>query len=624
MAHAADFWKRIRKTVFAVLFLAVYSTGLAFCSEYIFRKTLPDTISYVFHNLLLFFLSCIVIFLIGLLCSLLTASYTAGAALSGGIAFVFAFASYQKILYRNEPVLPADLFSIGETLKISDKVHLYFSAEIFFMLFYVLLSVAAFYLFHRKWGIHPKLKAPIKVASAAACAFVLFFSVRTTLANPDFTVKRNITISQWAQLQTAEENGLIPAFLMNIALMGVDAPEHYSKQIMQTLGEELAEYPVRQGETPDIIVVMSESFFDIDNAQGLVFDREITPNFRRLQENFLSGNVYMSHYGGNTSNSEFEFLTGLSTAFLNPSTAVYQQYLRGKNVPGLVSFLKGRGYVARAIHPYDPNFWDRSRVYSLLGFDAFLSQDDFEEADLFQSLYITDEALYRKIIEEYEGNLADGGAPYFNFNVTIQNHAAYDLAAVAEADRVGLLEDNGIDPALADSCRAYASGLAKSDQALAMLLEYFEQVDRDVIVVIFGDHLPVLGQGGLQDMYDIGYTSTDKSSIDQQADIYSTPYVIWNNFGAGVMEQDYDISLYQLAPLLLHAFDLPAPPFFNYLYEQSQFFKGHIPTLYLDAAGAPVAVLDDTAYIYYVKHQLYEYEILFGNYLSAGVFDGTS
>ena len=54
---------------------------------------------------------------------------------------------------------------------------------------------------------------------------------------------------------------------------------------------------------------------------------------------------------GNTANSEFEFLTGDSLAFLPAGSVAYQQFVKDET-PTLVEQLKLQGYQTAAIHPY--------------------------------------------------------------------------------------------------------------------------------------------------------------------------------------------------------------------------------------------------------------------------------
>lgn len=75
------------------------------------------------------------------------------------------------------------------------------------------------------------------------------------------------------------------------------------------------------------------------------------PFFRKLKENTIKGYTYSSVFGGNTANSEFEFMTGNTLAFLPDNSVPYQLFLRSKTA-GLTHTLKIRDTVhaMRCIH----------------------------------------------------------------------------------------------------------------------------------------------------------------------------------------------------------------------------------------------------------------------------------
>ena len=85
---------------------------------------------------------------------------------------------------------------------------------------------------------------------------------------------------------------------------------------------------------------------------------------RLLDKSRVIGHLYVSVLGGNTANSEFEYLTGDSMAFLPSGSIPYQQYLN-KYALSIVSHMKELGYSTTAMHPYNASGWNRSSVYEL-------------------------------------------------------------------------------------------------------------------------------------------------------------------------------------------------------------------------------------------------------------------
>ena len=72
-------------------------------------------------------------------------------------------------------------------------------------------------------------------------------------------------------------------------------------------------------EKPDVIMVMSESFWD----PTLLPNTKLTPDPIPTVRKTRSGSMFSPEFGGMTANVEFEALTGFSNAFLNQFQSSY-------------------------------------------------------------------------------------------------------------------------------------------------------------------------------------------------------------------------------------------------------------------------------------------------------------
>lgn len=228
---------------------------------------------------------------------------------------------------------------------------------------------------------------------------------------------------------------------------------------------------------------MNESFSDLSVLGKFRTDQEYLSHWNSRSKNTIKGYADSSVYGGYTANSEFEFLTGCTKAFLpgNP----YLQYITDE-LPSVVSNIKAQSGYDRtvAVHPYNPSGYNRNRVYPLLHMDEFLSIDDFKDPVLVRK-YISDESDYEKLESLYEQKKA--GSSLCLFNVTMQNHSAYDDRDYKFADPVKLT-----DISLQPEAEQYLSLIKMSDDALENMLEYFEKVDEPVLIAFLGNHQPHL------------------------------------------------------------------------------------------------------------------------------------
>lgn len=274
-------------------------------------------------------------------------------------------------------------------------------------------------------------------------------------------------------------------------------------------------------EKPNIIAIMNESFADLKAVGDMDVTKDYMPFFRGLTKNTIKGYTYSSVFGGNTANSEFEFLTGNTLAFLPDNSVPYQLFLRDRTA-GLTSTLDAQGYgPLYALHPYYKTGYSRYKVYPLMGFDRFYTSDDFSDAETVNH-HITDFEDYDKIIELYEQS-QDEDSPFYLFNVTMQNHGSYDGSTEETGDSVQLKGD------LAEYSKAeqYLNMVKMSDKALKRLVKYFEKVDEPTVIVFFGDHQPDLEDS----FYDalLGQ-SADALEGEELERLYKVPFLIWANY----------------------------------------------------------------------------------------------
>lgn len=275
-------------------------------------------------------------------------------------------------------------------------------------------------------------------------------------------------------------------------------------------------------EKPNIIAIMNESFSDLMAVGDMEVSRDYMPFFRKLKENTIKGYTYSSVFGGNTANSEFEFLTGNTMAFLPDNSVPYQLFLRTKTA-GLTFNLKAQGYgPLYALHPYYKTGYSRYKIYPLMGFDHFYTSDDFSVFTDTVNYHITDQEDYDKIIELYEDSQEED-SPFYLFNVTMQNHGSYDGSTVETGDSVKLKGNlEGYSKA-----EQYLNMVKMSDKALKRLIRYFEDVDEPTVIVFFGDHQPDLEDSFYDTLLGEKIENLEGEELQQ---LYKVPFLIWANY----------------------------------------------------------------------------------------------
>lgn len=355
---------------------------------------------------------------------------------------------------------------------------------------------------------------------AAAAVFFAWISL-----SPDFwTGISNLT---WDHNIGMAEYGYLLYVTANAGESTVSEPEGYSPEKADEIlnryrdadqvNSVLADHSGNV-ENPNLIMIMNESFSDLSVLGDFETNRPYLSYFNSMQENTIRGYAESSVYGGYTANSEFEFLTGCSKAFLpgNPYLQYIDDYL-----PTIISNLKTqKAYKqALAMHPYNPSGYNRNRVYPLLHFDEFLSMDAFKKPEKVRK-YISDAADFDKIKQLYEQK--EKGTSLCLFNVTMQNHSPYDETGYTFAEPVEMT-----DGKYQFQANQYLSLIKKTDDAWKDLTEYFQKVDEPTLIVMFGDHQPHLPDNFYKLV--MGH-EPDELTDEENMKRYLVPFVIWANY----------------------------------------------------------------------------------------------
>ena len=381
-----------------------------------------------------------------------------------------------------------------------------------------------------------------------------------------------IVTETWEQ-KGSYRNGYILNFALSVRDYFVKEPEGYSAEAVEALemeyrtprnednisGSESVESDLnaegsttqsgavlKEGKQPTIIAIMSESYTDLSVVGGFLTNKDVTPFYDSLEENITKGYALSSVFGAKTPNSEWEFMTGNSMAFLPSGSVVYQQYLSAEPT-SIVSNLKNEGYTCVSMHPYYNTGWSRNTIYPQLGFDKSYFIEHFDQSKLLRE-YVTDREFYEKIIERYESKPAN--EDLFIMGISMQNHGGYTEKYDNFEEEIRVL---GVDYPDANQ---YLSLLYESDKALEYLISYFETVDEPVEIIFFGDHHPSLDAGFYRSLNGKGLSGL---TVDELEKLYTVPFFIWTNYESE--EENVEISsLNYLSTMVLEkaGIDLPA------------------------------------------------------------------
>lgn len=478
---------------------------------------------------------CLVIILVVFV---ITASVRVSAIIGHLALMILAFINYFVYQFRGNEFSFGDVKAAATGLSVASKYEFKLQPRAL----YVIILMVLFINLVRRCKLEFKKKWIFRLGAAAlVVALFSYISVKT----------ENTVMESWEQKGTYR-NGYILNFALSIRDSFVSKPEGYSEEAIEAL-EDTYGPTTQEGsdDDPTIIVVMNESFADLSKVGNIQTTEPVTPFLDSISENAIKGYALSSVYGAKTPNSEWEFLTGNSMAFLPSGSVAYQQYMSEEPYT-LVSTLKERGYTCLAMHPYFSTGWSRNKIYPMMGFDEMHFVDDFDRSKIMRE-YVTDEELYNGIIKKFEAK--EEGEKLFVMSITMQNHGGYTDTYRNFTNHVQMTNGYYSD------VNQYLTLVNESDKALEKLITYFENVDDKVEIVFFGDHQPGLNSDFYRQLNGKGLAGL---TLQELQDLFTVPFFIWTNYES--QEKEVEItSLNYLSTMALEQAGIELPTYNRFL-----------------------------------------------------------
>ncbi len=479
-------------------------------------------------NYLLFFAA-------GLLLYGLTGRSWCASAIQVLYSLIAGIANYFVMSFRNNPLLPWDLQSVNTALSVSDNYNYDIDYRFITSTTILILIMICGFLFSARSS--RKLIDRLRLGTSAGSLIFLLMTA-FGMMNDNITCYLLTPTNLFTQWASYRDNGFTVTFLQNMQYIRIKMPSGYNAE---SLDQELQNFlitcenssdssSVLTGKTdstaqmPHIIVIMNESFSDLSVLHEFETNEDYMPYIHSLQEenlpNLITGNLFVSVCGGNTANTEFEFLTGNTMAFLPPGSVPFQQYIH-ENLPSLASQLAEEGYATTGLHPYSASGWNRNLVYPWLGFENTCFRDGFIAPQIIRK-YISDESAYDKLCSIYQNRTS--GEKLFLFEVTMQNHGGYSEIFDNFPVKVKLTD---IHTNTSYATENYLTLIQESDRVFQELIASFETTDEPVIILMFGDHQP--NDFVSENIAALTGVNKSERSLEEAQNRYVVPYVIWSN-----------------------------------------------------------------------------------------------
>ena len=569
-----------------------------------------------------FFANFMVILLFLFLVFALCGSFRVSLIAVNTVCYGLALAHCYIVQFRGTPFIPMDFLSITTAANVANTYnytpnHLVIIGTII----YIFILVVAIKMQTPKYTQITKIVSRTFMGTFFACLMCLFYFT-SIFANagvkPDF----------WNQSRGYSNYGFVFSFFCNTKYLYMSEPNGYDANnigdyVNNTVEKEDTNTVIKPtGNEPNIICIMNESLSDLSVLGEFSTNEDYMPFMHSLTENTVKGNLYVPVIGAGTSNTEFEFLTGHSTAFLPSGSNAYMLYIKNP-LASLVSTLEGQGYSSWAFHPYYSTGWNRVNVYNNLGFNSYTFLEDLidisilddytknnGDAEYLQSLintyypdrtnmlmrqYVSDSYNYDMIIEYFENR--DKSQPYFAFNVTMQNHGGYSKGASNFNECIQITSSD----TYYNKASKYLSLVKASDNAFKGLIEYFSNVDEPTVICMFGDHQPNIETEFVASV--MGVNSVNGLSIEQEQARHVTPFFIWANYD---IEEKYidKLSANYLSSYMLDVAGVKLTEYNKYLLKLSETLPVIDTVGYIDANNTYYKWSDKSEY----SQVLAEYE----------------
>ena len=460
----------------------------------------------------------------------------------GALSIICAYINYTKMALNGNHFHPRDITMVSDLGGLSTFIS--GNVPIWYIIgsIVIVLWVVAFGLLGTRLPLRWFVRLPILAVGLLITAISFSNSTKSNAILGKFGMS---FMDSALQTSNYRANGFVGAFTINTLMLRTEPPEGYSEAEIASLMEGYEGAPASSEQKYDVIVVLSESFFDVRRLNGTTFSENPIPNYDRIIDlpGAYSGMMYSTASGGGTVRPEFEILTGLSTDYLHDVSSPYE--LVNGPVEGFVSNYKASGYRTVAYHPYHKAFYSRDKAYGNIGFDEFLGAEDVaDEVYLkYRRGLVTDESSLRVM----EHILDASNEPTFLLTITMENPNMSD-------DVLGLVT-------------VFTNGLHDADKMLGDLVDYIDGRDRPTVLLFFGDHIPSLGAN--RAAYVQSGTTEQGDTLADNEFYYSGPFIIYSNTGAEShmlpSKKDNKVSSYYLLEIIAEMTGAKETPYMELL-----------------------------------------------------------
>ena len=456
------------------------------------------------------------------------------------IWFILGMINGILLFFRTTPFSFSDILVLKSVSSII-TVYLKLWQLILIIAFFVLIIVGLVMVYRKspKWKRRP-IRGGISLVTISGIVTYLAF----------LYVSKGVLATNIPNIADAyRQYGFVTMYSESVFVRGVNKPGTYSARNVRDIAKMLGieeqkrkqkapeeEQPVSEKatqDTPNIIYLQLESFFDPTHLKGMTYSVPPVPYYEELKQNYTSGYLNVPSFGAGTANTEFEILSGMNLDYFGPGEYPFSTVLREKTCESMAYNLRELGYTSHMIHNNKGSFYGRNRVYPNLGFDTFTSIEYMQGIQINPLGWAKDKILTDQILQVLDSTENQD----LVYTISVQGHGKYPEEEV-EGYKLVKVNDCQIEGWTETEITAfeyYLNQIRQMDDFLRELTAALEKRPEPSILILYGDHLP-----------DFPFQASDMDN----ASLYQTEYVIWQT-GVPMIRETGEMEAYQLSAYVM-------------------------------------------------------------------------
>ncbi len=568
-----DIWTR-EESKHTFLLYVISAVLLNLIMEGFARKNFWGGFIYLFQHPSVFFINTMII-VASLSITLMFRRRIFGIMIIGFFWVAISVVDFVLLLKRTTPFTAADLGMGDELLGVVGRYTTTFQRII--LIVAIVLFVIALVLV---WLKAPRVKYQIPRLYNLGVIATTIFAAAISIS---IGLETNLLSTKFANLTIAHADYGFPyCFGVSIFRTGVSKPKNYSKEKIEDIKDNIKESIPEDKTTntdnkdnilkPNIIFLQLESFFDINKVKGLTMSQDPIPYFNELKAKYPSGFLNVHNVGYGTANTEFEIMTGMNLDDFGPGEFPYKTVLKTTTCESMAYNLKENGYSTHAMHNNTGTFYSRNQVFANLGYDTYTSLEYMRDYEKTPIGWVKDKVL----IEEIQKVLDSTQGPDYLYAISVQGHGSYPTEPAYENPAVTVI-DGVKNEGRKNAIEYYINEIREMDNFIRELVAKLSESEEDIILVMYGDHLPSLGFSGKDLM---------------NGSEFQTEYIIWNNMN--IKMEDEDIEAFQLSSKICKYLGITTGVINQYHQTQSQseeYING-LQNLMFDIFGGNLSVYE--------------------------------